>query len=60
MPAKVVEKVKGGSFVDFKEFLADNMLLAQCLQSSTKWVHYSPHQPMPRWAVSASVRSRIL
>ena len=32
MPAKVVEKVKDGPFVDFKEFLTDNMLLAQHLQ----------------------------
>ena len=32
MPAKVVGKVKGGFFVDFKEFLEDNMLLVQRLQ----------------------------
>ena len=27
-----MEKVKSGMFVDFKEFLVDNVLLVQCLQ----------------------------
>ena len=32
IPAKVVDKVSRGAFVDFKEFLADNVLLLQRLQ----------------------------
>ena len=32
IPAKVVDKVSRGVFVDFKEFLADNVLLLQRLQ----------------------------
>ena len=32
IPGKVVERVKQGKFVDFKEFLADNIMLLQKLQ----------------------------
>ena len=32
IPAKVVDKVSSGAFVDFKEFLTDNVLLLQRLQ----------------------------
>ena len=32
IPAKVVEQIKQGKFVNFKEFLSDNILLLQKLQ----------------------------
>ena len=32
IPAKVVERIKQGKFIDFKEFLSDNILLLQKLQ----------------------------
>ena len=32
IPAKVVERIKQGKFVNFKEFLSDNILLLQKLQ----------------------------
>ena len=43
IPAKIVERVQNGSFIDFKEFLADNVLLVQRLQElSYSGAHLSP------------------
>ena len=43
IPAKLVERVRSGSFIDFKEFLADNVLLVQRIQElGPAGTHLSP------------------